>query len=118
MNSTAIEQVAPVLSAVPAPRLDSDTAELVINRGPGTGTGIPLDAPVITIGQHRDSDIALGDSTVSPQHAEIRVDGDRYLIADIGSFNGTYVNRQLVDQVELRDGDEIWIGRHRLVFRR
>jgi pSer/pThr/pTyr-binding forkhead associated (FHA) protein len=118
MSSTVIEQAAPGVSVVPAPRLDSDTAWLVINRGPGTGTGIQLGAPVITIGRHRDSDISLGDSTVSRRHAEIRVDGDRYLITDIGSFNGTYVNRQLVDQVELHDGDEIWIGRHRLVFRR
>jgi pSer/pThr/pTyr-binding forkhead associated (FHA) protein len=115
MNITDVEQVAP---SVPRPRTEEPAARLVVSRGPGIGTGIPLAGPVVTIGRHRANDIPLGDTTVSGQHAEIRLDGDRYLIVDVGSFTGTYVNRQPVDQVELHDGDEVWIGRHRLLFRR
>lgn len=124
MSTTVIEQVTPSVApatefpVVPSARMEPDTARLVINRGPGVGIAFPLSAPVTTIGRHPGNHIPLGDTTVSAQHAAIRVDGDRYLIADVGSFNGTYVNRQPVDQAELRDGDEIWIGRHRLLFRR
>lgn len=120
MNSTTFEQLSPTLGVpeVPLPRLESDTSLLVITRGPRAGTGFRLRAPLITIGRHADNDIPLRDTTVSARHAEIRVDGDRYFIVDIGSLVGTYVNRQLVDRVELHDGDEVWIGRHRLLFRR
>lgn len=118
MSTTVINQAVPALPVVPPARVGQDSARLVINRGPGTGTEVPLSAPVISIGRHLDNDIALGDSTVSGQHAEIRVDGDRYLITDVGSFVGTFVNRQPVDHAELFDGDEIWIGRHRLLFQR
>jgi pSer/pThr/pTyr-binding forkhead associated (FHA) protein len=118
MSSTTFEQISPPqqVPAIPLPRTDPDRGRLVINRGPGTGTGFPLSRPVVTIGRHRDNDIALGDPTVSARHAEIRADGDRYLITDVGSFNGTYVNRRPVDQAELHDGDEVWVGRHRLIF--
>jgi pSer/pThr/pTyr-binding forkhead associated (FHA) protein len=116
MNSTVFEQARDV-PAVPLPRMEPRTGLLVISRGPRTGTGYRLHAPVITIGRHDDNDIPLRDTTVSGRHAEIRVEGERYVIVDMGSFIGTYVNRQLVDQVELRDGDEVWIGRHRMLFR-
>jgi pSer/pThr/pTyr-binding forkhead associated (FHA) protein len=116
-QGTGIEQADQVFPVVPPPRMAPHTAQLVLSRGPGTGTGFPLGAARITIGRHPDNDIALGDTTVSGEHAEIRVDGDRYLIADVGSFTGTYVNRQQVDRAELRDGDEVWIGRHRMRFR-
>jgi pSer/pThr/pTyr-binding forkhead associated (FHA) protein len=114
----ATPPIAPDLPAIPTARAGAGTARLVVNRGPGTGIGFPVRAPLVTIGRHRDNDIPLGDTTVSAQHAEIRIDGDRYLIADVGSFNGTYVNRHPVDETELRDGDEVWIGRHRLLFQR
>ena len=115
MNSIAFEQRSPA-QEVPLPRLGM--SQLVISRGPRAGTGFPLHAPLITIGRRQDNDIPLRDTTVSGRHAEIRVDGDRYFLVDVGSLVGTFVNRQLVDQIELRDGDEVWIGRHRLVFRR
>jgi pSer/pThr/pTyr-binding forkhead associated (FHA) protein len=116
MTITGVEQVTPVVPSVPRPRTE-EIPRLVVSRGPGAGTGFPLSGPVVTIGRHPANDIALGDTTVSGRHAEIRVDGDRYLIADVGSFTGTYVNRQPVDRAELHDGDEVWIGRHRLLFR-
>lgn len=120
MNSIAFEQVSPALEvpAVPLPRMDPGTGQLVISRGPRAGAAFQVHAPLTTIGRHGGNDIPLRDTTVSGRHAEIRVDGGRYVIVDVGSLVGTYVNRQLVDQVELRDGDEVWIGRHRLLFRR
>jgi pSer/pThr/pTyr-binding forkhead associated (FHA) protein len=101
---------------IPTPREVDGAARLVVSRGAQTGTGIALHTAVITIGRHADNHIVLGDPTVSARHAQIRADGDRHLIVDVGSLNGTYVNRKTVDQTELHDGDEIWIGRHRLVF--
>jgi pSer/pThr/pTyr-binding forkhead associated (FHA) protein len=122
MSNTSLDQITPPAATdipeIPAPRHEWDTAHLVVSRGPRTGDGIPLRTPLVTIGRHRDNDIPLGDTTVSAWHAQIRVDGDRYLIADVGSFTGTYVNRQPVDVAELRHGDEVWIGRHRLQFHR
>lgn len=115
MNSIAFDQRSPA-QEIPLPRMG--TSQLVISRGPRAGTGFRLHAPLITIGRHPANDIPLRDTTVSGRHAEIRVDGDRYVLVDVGSLVGTFVNRQLVDQVELRDGDEVWIGRHRLLFRR
>jgi pSer/pThr/pTyr-binding forkhead associated (FHA) protein len=102
---------------IPPPRAEPNAARLVVSRGPGTGTEFVITGSPVTIGRHRANDIALGDTTVSGQHAEIWVVDGRYQIADAGSFNGTYVNRRLVDRAELHDGDELWIGRHRLLFR-
>lgn len=119
MTSTVTEQITAARPPViPAARGDHDAARLVVSRGPWTGTGVVLSGPLTTIGRHHGNDIALGDPTVSAQHAEIRGDGDRYLITDVGSLTGTYVNRQRIDQAELHHGDEVWIGRHRLVFER
>jgi pSer/pThr/pTyr-binding forkhead associated (FHA) protein len=101
---------------IPTPRHLWDTAQLVVSRGPQAGLEFPLRTALVTIGRRRDNDIALADTTVSARHAEIRVVDDRYLISDLGSLTGTYVNRLPVSQVELRHGDEVWIGRHRMHF--
>ncbi len=70
----------------------------------------------ITVGRSPESDIFLDDVTVSRKHAEI-ARGDRgYRICDVGSLNGTYVNRVRVDAVDLRNGDEIQIGKYRFKF--
>lgn len=92
-------------------------ARLVVQRGPGAGTALALTAPVTTIGRHQDCDIVIDDHTVSRRHAELRRDGDLFRLADAGSLNGTYLNRRPVDQRELADGDEIWIGKARFTFR-
>jgi pSer/pThr/pTyr-binding forkhead associated (FHA) protein len=71
---------------------------------------------VVTVGRGRESDIFLDDVTVSRKHAEI-VHGDGgYRIRDVGSLNGTYVNRVRVDAVDLRNGDEIQVGKYRFRF--
>lgn len=91
--------------------------ELVVKRGPDAGVGYAVTQSLTTIGRHRDCDIVLDDGTVSRYHAELRRDHGRYAITDAGSLNGTYVNRRPVDHAELSDGDELWIGKFRFVFR-
>ena len=92
------------------------TALLVVLRGPNTGARFLLDADEVTTGRHPDSDIFLDDVTVSRKHATFRRDGDDFLVRDVGSLNGTYVNRERIDDVALKTGDEVQIGKFRLVF--
>ena len=92
------------------------TALLVVLRGPNTGARFLLDDQQIAAGRHPDSDIFLDDVTVSRRHAVFRRTSEGFVVRDVGSLNGTYVNRQLVDEVVLRTGDEVQIGKFRLVF--
>ncbi|KAA0016576.1 FHA domain-containing protein [Antrihabitans cavernicola] len=89
---------------------------VVVNRGPNRGAKFLLDRPVTSVGRHVDSDIYLDDVTVSRRHAEFRRDGHQFLIADVGSLNGTYRNGESIDTAPLTDGDEILIGKFRLTF--
>jgi pSer/pThr/pTyr-binding forkhead associated (FHA) protein len=97
--------------------LPQDSALLIVQRGPDSGSRFLLDADVVTAGRHPDSDIFLDDVTVSRRHAEFRrVDGGKFLVRDVGSLNGTYVNRERIDEATLSGGDEVQIGKYRLVF--
>lgn len=89
---------------------------LVVDDGPKGGSRYALDQPTITAGRHPESDIFLDDVTVSRRHVEISNAGGVFSAKDVGSLNGTYVNKQLVDEVELADGDELQIGRFKLLF--
>ena len=88
----------------------------VVLQGAKAGARYALDADVVTLGRHPKSDIFLDDITVSRRHAEVRRDGSRYWVRDVGSLNGTYVNRERTDEAELADGDEIQVGKFKLVF--
>lgn len=83
----------------------------------GDGARFLIDSDVTSVGRHPESDIFLDDITVSRHHAKfVRVDGQIYL-EDLGSLNGTYVNRTLVDgRAQLRQGDQIQIGKYRATF--
>lgn len=96
--------------------LPEGQALLVVQRGPSAGSRFLLNAEVVTAGRHPDSEIFLDDVTVSRRHAEFRRDGSAYTVTDVGSLNGTYVNRDRIDSVTLQDGDEVQIGKYRLVF--
>jgi pSer/pThr/pTyr-binding forkhead associated (FHA) protein len=96
--------------------LPSGHALLVVQRGPGSGSRFLLDEDVVLAGRHPDSSIFLDDVTVSRRHAEFRRTGDTFTVSDAGSLNGTYVNRDRIDTVQLTDGDEVQIGKYRLVF--
>ena len=75
-----------------------------------------LDRVTTTAGHHPDSNIFLDDVTVSRRHAEFRCVSGEFQIVDVGSLNGTYVNREPVDSAVLANGDEVQIGKFRLVF--
>ncbi|MTB71549.1 FHA domain-containing protein [Arsenicicoccus cauae] len=92
------------------------TALLVVLRGPNTGARFLLDAEEVSAGRHPDSDIFLDDVTVSRRHAVFVRMGDTFEVRDVGSLNGTYVNRERTDAGRLQAGDEVQIGKFRLVF--
>ena len=97
--------------------LPEGAATLVITRGPGAGSRFVLDEDVVQAGRHPESDIFLDDVTVSRRHAELARTGGSWIVRDVGSLNGTYVNRQRIeDQAPLTNGDELQIGRFKLVF--
>ena len=89
---------------------------LVVKRGPNAGSRFLLDQPRTSAGRHPDSDIFLDDVTVSRRHAEFRLEAGEFQVVDVGSLNGTYVNREPVDSALLANGDEVQIGKFRLVF--
>ena len=92
------------------------TALLVVLRGPNTGARFLLDDEQVAAGRHPDSDIFLDDVTVSRKHATFVASGGGYLVRDSGSLNGTYVNRERIDEAPLHQGDEVQIGKFRLVY--
>jgi pSer/pThr/pTyr-binding forkhead associated (FHA) protein len=96
--------------------LTPGSALLVVKRGPNAGSRFLLDQDVTSAGRHPDSDIFLDDVTVSRRHAEFRLENAEFQVVDVGSLNGTYVNREPVDSAVLANGDEVQIGKFRLVF--
>ncbi len=80
------------------------------------GSRFLLDTDVVAAGRHPDSEIFLDDVTVSRRHAEFRRGPGGFAVADVGSLNGTYVNRDRIDEVALQGGDEVQIGKYRLVY--
>ncbi|PPK92178.1 FHA domain-containing protein [Kineococcus xinjiangensis] len=100
--------------------LPPDSALLVVRRGPNAGARFLLDAPRTSAGRHPSSDIFLDDVTVSRRHAEFVRDeggeGVTFRVVDVGSLNGTYVDRERIDEKVLRTGDEVQIGKFRMVF--
>jgi len=92
------------------------SALLIVQRGPNAGARFLLDADRTTAGRAADSDIFLDDVTVSRRHAEFSRIGAGFRVVDIGSLNGTYVNRQRIESAVLSVGDEVQIGKYRLVY--
>ena len=96
--------------------LPGASALLIVQRGPNSGSRFLLDADRTTAGRHPDSEIFLDDVTVSRRHAEFLRASDGFHVRDVGSLNGTYVNRQRVDDALLGSGDEVQIGKYRMTF--
>ncbi len=102
--------------SVPLDELEEGKAIIMVRKGPEAGTRFTIDKDSVTCGRHPSSDIFLDDVTVSRKHAEIkRTDGD-FFLQDLGSLNGSFVNRRRIDSGPLSNGDEIQIGKFRLVF--
>jgi pSer/pThr/pTyr-binding forkhead associated (FHA) protein len=107
------------LSAIDAAAVDAlpvGSALLVVQKGPGAGSRFLLDQDVVNAGRHPESEIFLDDVTVSRRHAVFNRAGDGYTVSDVGSLNGTYVNRDRIETIALKDSDEVQIGKYRLVF--
>ncbi|TDD62457.1 FHA domain-containing protein [Actinomadura darangshiensis] len=113
-DAGAEEPVGPEQMAMEA--LPPGTALLVVKRGPNAGSRFLLDEDRTSAGRHPESHIFLDDVTVSRRHAEFVRQGGTFSVRDVGSLNGTYVNRQRIDQAGLSGGDEVQIGKFRLVF--
>jgi len=96
--------------------LPTGSALLIVQRGANAGSRFLLDTDRASVGRHADSDIFLDDISVSRRHAVFLRTPEGIVVQDSGSLNGTYVNRDLVDERLLQDGDEVQIGKFRLVF--
>ena len=89
---------------------------LVVKRGPSSGVRYVLESEVTRAGRHPESDIFLDDITVSRRHAEFVTHDEVTTVRDVGSLNGTYVNRERIEEAELASGDEVQIGKFKLLF--
>ena len=93
------------------------TPALVVKRGPTVGSTYLLRFDVTRAGRHPESDIFLDDITVSRRHAEFTRSADgKVVVRDVGSLNGTYVNRERIEEQVLSTGDEVQIGKFKLVY--
>jgi pSer/pThr/pTyr-binding forkhead associated (FHA) protein len=94
-----------------------EVGQLVVTRGSTAGARYALTGAVTSIGRHPESDIFLDDVTVSRRHAEVRRNADgQYLLSDVGSLNGTYLDGDRIEEAALREGAQIQVGKFRLVF--
>jgi len=102
---------------VTVPDLPDGAGMLWVKRGPNAGSKFGLEKETVLAGRHPDSDIFLDDITVSRRHAEFQRTPQGYVVRDVGSLNGTYLNRDRIDEeAPLRNGDEVQIGKFKLVF--
>lgn len=100
----------------PEDELQAGQALLLVKHGPNAGSTFLIERDVTTAGRDPESDVFLDDVTVSRKHAELRRQSDGFFIHDVGSLNGTYVNRERVDVTKLASHDEVQIGKFKLVF--
>lgn len=97
--------------------LPQGSALLIVQRGPHLGARYLLDGPEVSAGRSPQCDIFLDDVTVSRNHARFTRKDDVTYVTDLGSLNGTYVNRELLaTEVALKRGDEVQIGKYRMVY--
>lgn len=134
-GNETVESPTEVTSTIAIPSLDVDTQEmtpeevsatgelpagsalLLVQRGPSAGARFLLDTDEVTVGRHPDSEIFLDDITVSRRHATFTRTANGHTVKDLGSLNGTYVNRDRIDgEVALTGGDEVQIGKYRLIY--
>jgi len=90
---------------------------LVVRAGGGrAGETFHPAGELTTVGRSPDCEIFLDDVTVSRRHAAVKRHGDGFTVDDLGSLNGTFLNRRRIDSAPLEDGDELQIGKYRLTF--
>ena len=91
-------------------------AVVIRSGGNRVGESFPLEGDRMTVGRRPDSDVFLDDVTVSRDHALVVKRGGDFYLDDLGSLNGTYVNRRRIESHRLADGDELQIGKYKLTF--
>ncbi len=96
--------------------LPRGAAVLIVRSGPQAGERFALTADETRLGRHPDSEIMLDDITVSRRHAAIQRTPEGYVVTDAGSLNGTYVNQERIERAVLHHGDELQVGKFRLVL--
>ena len=101
------------IESVPASTV---SAALVVRGGDRAGETLLISDPLTRVGRSADCDISLDDITVSRCHAEIQRTSTGYLVRDMDSLNGTYLNRERVVEAQLRHDDELQVGKFRFVF--
>ena len=97
-------------------KIPEGSSGLVIIKGPNIGDKFLINKSKLTIGRNLESDIFLDDITVSRKHAVIKRSGNDFLIKDLVSLNGSYVNGEIVDNAVLKNGDRIQIGKYIFLF--
>ena len=102
--------------AIAVAALPSNSALLISHRGPGAGSRFLLDQNLTIAGRHPEADIFLDDVTVSRKHVQVSRKDSVFQLEDLGSMNGTYVDGDRVDKINLADGAEVLIGKFRLTF--
>lgn len=118
-NMEAVEEQDGLTTAeTSALTIESEDAIFVVKRGPKAGSRFAVDRQLISLGRHPESDIFLDDITVSRRHAEVRLADDGFVVSDVGSLNGTYLNRERIEgsSIRLTSGDEVQVGKFKLVF--
>jgi hypothetical protein len=112
-----LDETTGALRPVDLDRVVSEGATLVIRSGGGRGgETFTVDSDRMTIGRNPDAEIFLDDVTVSRNHAMLVRRPDGIFIDDLGSLNGTYVNRRRIESHRLADGDELQVGKYKLTF--
>jgi len=114
--SLEIGALDPEHEVVDLPDLAAGTGMLVVVRGPNAGSRYLLDRPETSVGRHADADIFLDDVTVSRRHVTLRQTDHGIVLHDNGSLNGSYVNGDRVEERHLATGDEVQIGRFKLMY--
>lgn len=91
-------------------------AVLRVVRGPQVGSVYKLDKETVTLGRNPQCDIFLNDMTVSRMHAQLDYNSGCFIIKDVDSYNGVWVNNQNIDSKTLRSGDLIQIGKFAFIY--
>jgi pSer/pThr/pTyr-binding forkhead associated (FHA) protein len=110
------EGEAPTEFPFPEDELGAGQALLLVKHGPNAGSTFLIEQDATSIGRDPKSDVFLDDVTVSRKHAELRRTSGAFTIHDLGSLNGTYVNRERVEMTTLASGDELQVGKFKLAF--
>ena len=114
-----VEEAEPGLTAQDRKAIENlppRSALLIVRKGPNLGARFLLDADSTVAGRHPKCEIFLDDVTVSRKHAAFVRDGEGFLLRDLGSLNGTWVDGAIVNAAPLHDGSSVQIGTFTLIY--